>query len=82
MNIPLTPEELTIEQDADNLISLTGKKRKKIENVLAKAKKNCSISLINSAFALDKLKEKANNQGMPYQNQTLIQSILKKNLIN
>ena len=76
----LTSEEVAIEKDADKLRPLTGKKREKIENILAKANKNRSISLRISAFALDRIKEKANRKGIPYQ--TLINSVLHKYITN
>ncbi len=76
----LLDEEKAIENDIDNLKSISGKKKKKIENILERAKKNRSISLRISNYDLEKLKEKANNEGVPYQ--TLINSILHKYITN
>ena len=76
----LSNEERAIENDIENLKPISGIKKKKIENILAKAKKNRSISLRISSFDLYKLKEKANNEGVPYQ--TLINSILHKYITN
>ncbi|MBW1650612.1 MAG: hypothetical protein JRJ44_08075 [Deltaproteobacteria bacterium] len=45
----LTREEIAIENEADKLRPLTGGKRKKIKNILAKAKKNRSVNLKISA---------------------------------
>ena len=69
-----------IENEIENLRPVSGIKKKKIENILTQAKKNRSISLRISTFDLEKLKEKANNEGIPYQ--TLINSILHKYITN
>ena len=76
----LLDEEIAIENDIEKLIPISGIKKKKIENIIAQAKKNRSISLRISNFDLDKLKEKASNEGVPYQ--TLINSILHKYITN
>ena len=76
----LLDEEKAIENDIDNLQPISGKKKKKIDNILERAKKNKSISLRISNYDLEKLKEKANNEGVPYQ--TLINSILHKYITN
>ncbi len=76
----LLDEEKAIENDMENLQPISGKKKKKIENILERAKKNRSISLRISNYDLEKLKEKANNEGVPYQ--TLISSILHKYITN
>ena len=74
--IKLTDEEKQIENDIENLQPVEGEKKQQIKNIIAQAKKNKSISLRISNFDLDKLKEKANLEGVPYQ--TLINSILHK----
>lgn len=76
----LLDEEKAIENEIENLKPLSGNKKEKIEKILAQAKKNRSISLRISNFDLEKLKEKANNEGVPYQ--TLINSILHKYITN
>ncbi len=76
----LLDEEKAIENDIKNLKPISGKKKTKIENILERAKKNRSISLRISNYDLEKLKEKANNEGVPYQ--TLINSILHKYITN
>ena len=63
----LLNEEKTIEKEIENLNPVSGNKKKKIENIIAEAKKNRSISLRISNVDLEKLKEKANNEGVPYQ---------------
>lgn len=76
----LLDEEKAIENEIEDLKPVSGNKRKKIENILAQARKNKSISLRISNFDLEKLKEKAKNEGIPYQ--TLINSILHKYITN
>ncbi len=78
--IELLDEEIDIEETIDDLEPVSGDKRKKIENILAQARKNKSVNLRISSFALEKLKEKANKEGIPYQ--TLINSILHKYITN
>ena len=76
----LLDEEKAIENEIENLKPISENKKEKIEKILAQAKKNRSISLRISNFDLEKLKEKANNEGIPYQ--TLINSILHKYITN
>jgi len=76
----LTTEELEFGEIIDKLQPVTGKKRAKIENILAETKKNRSISLRISSFDLGMLKKKARIQGIPYQ--TLINSVLHKYITN
>jgi len=76
----LLDDEKAIENDIENLRPISVAKKDKIENILTQAKKNRSISLRISNFDLDKLKEKASNEGVPYQ--TLINSILHKYITN
>jgi len=76
----LLEEEKAIENEIENLKPVSGIKRKKIETILTQAKKNRSISLRISNFDLEKLKEKAGHEGVPYQ--TLINSILHKYITN
>ncbi|NOZ60438.1 MAG: antitoxin [Calditrichaeota bacterium] len=72
----LLKEEKAIENEIDNLVLVSDENKKKIERILAASKKNRSISLRISNFHLERLKEKAQEQGIPYQ--TLINSILHK----
>lgn len=76
----LLEEEKAIEDDFENLRPVSEAKKKKIEKIISQTQKNKSISLRISGFDLDKLKEKANNEGIPYQ--TLINSILHKYVTN
>ncbi|MBN2000042.1 BrnA antitoxin family protein [candidate division KSB1 bacterium] len=76
----LLDEEKAIEDNIEALEPISEIKRKKIENILEQARKNKSISLRISSYDLEKLKEKAQNEGIPYQ--TLINSILHKYITN
>ncbi len=76
----LLDEEKAIENEIENLKPISGNKKEKIEKILAQAKKNRTVSLRISNFDLEKLKEKANNEGIPYQ--TLINFILHKYITN
>ena len=76
----LTEKEKAIEKEIDYLKPISGKKREKINSIISRAKKNKSISLRISNYDLEKIKEKANNDGIPYQ--TLINTILHKYVTN
>ncbi|KQC12377.1 MAG: hypothetical protein APR63_11140 [Desulfuromonas sp. SDB] len=76
----LTEEEKIIEEELDNYKAVTGKKREKIEKIIENAKKNKAISLRMTNFDLKKIKEKAKDEGIPYQ--TLITNILHKYITN
>jgi len=76
----LTNEEKEIENNIDSLISVSDRKRERIESILAKAKKNKAISLRIAEYDLEKLKEKAASDGIPYQ--TLINTVLHKYITN
>ncbi|MDA3799237.1 MAG: CopG family antitoxin [Kiritimatiellae bacterium] len=72
----LSKDEELIEDEIELLIPISGKKKEKVSKIIAKAKKNRSISLRVSNYDLEKIKERANAEGIPYQ--TLINSILHK----
>lgn len=79
-SLKLSDEEKAIEDEIENLKPITGAKRKRIGQIISQAKKNKSISLRISNYDLAKIKEKAYNEGIPYQ--TLINSILHKYISN
>ena len=76
----MTKEEKLIEDKIDELKPISGKKKGGIDQILKRARKNKSISLRISSYDLDKLKEKAERVGIPYQ--TLINSVLHKYVSN
>ena len=76
----LSEEEKIIEKEIETYRSVTGEKRKKIEGIITAAKKNKAISLRIANYDLEKLKEKAEQEGLPYQ--TLITTVLHKYISN
>jgi predicted DNA binding CopG/RHH family protein len=76
----LSEEEKQIENGLENYTSVKGEKREKIENIIANAKKNKAISLRMTNFDLERIKNKAEEEGIPYQ--TLITNILHKYITN
>ncbi len=76
----LTDEEKKIEGEIETFKSVTGEKRKKVESILTSAKKNKAISLRIANYDLEKLKERAEKEGLPYQ--TLITTVLHKYITN
>lgn len=74
--IRLTKEEQEIEDNAENFIPLSPRNRRRMEQALAKARKEASISLRLTAQDLWDIKRKAAEEGIPYQ--TFIGSILHK----
>ncbi|MCK5152858.1 MAG: hypothetical protein KAQ93_00745 [Spirochaetales bacterium] len=76
----LTNKEKSIENDIENLVSVSVGKKEQIESILSRAKKNKAISLRIAEYDLGKLKEKAAREGIPYQ--TLINTVLHKYITN
>ncbi len=76
----LLPDEQEIENNIDNLRIVSLEKRNKINGLLNNAKKNRAISLRIANYDLEKLKERAKKEGIPYQ--TLISSIIHKYITN
>jgi predicted DNA binding CopG/RHH family protein len=72
----LDKTEREIEKNAHLMVPVSEQKRIKIETILSRARKSRSISLRINSYDLNKLKEKAFQNGMPYQ--TLITTILHK----
>ena len=72
----LTEEEKQIENEMDQYKSVSEEKKEKIEKIIDQSKKNKAISLRINNYDLEKIKEKAEREGVPYQ--TLITNILHK----
>ncbi len=72
----LTEEERRIEGDIENLKLISKEKKGRIEKIIDRAKKDRAISLRMSSYDLEKIKERAKEEGIPYQ--TLINMILHK----
>ena len=75
-NNNLTEDEQRIEDDIEKLRPVSKEKKARIEKIIERAKKNRAISLRISNYDLEKIKKKANKEGVPYQ--TLINMILHK----
>jgi len=74
--IKLDPFEKGIEAHIDKSAPITGEKRRRIEAILEKSRKTKNINIRISEYDLTHLKQKAEEEGMPYQ--TLISSVLHK----
>ncbi len=72
--------EQSIEDDADNFVSVRGEKRAQIDALLDGVKKTRNINIRISEFDLDRLKTLSSKEGLPYQ--TLISSVLHKFVTN
>ena len=74
--IKLDEYEKKIENEILNFVSLSSEEKSKIENIIDKENEKKSISLRLRKYDLEKLKERAQQEGMPYQ--TLLSSIVHK----
>ena len=72
----LDAEEQEIEDFADELVPVEGQERKDIEKILARTRKNKNVNIRLTEFDLDRIRAKAEREGVPYQ--TLISSVLHK----
>jgi predicted DNA binding CopG/RHH family protein len=76
MNKTLDKFESGIEKNSSGYRSASDKKRKRIESILEKSRKTKNINIRISEYDLEKLREKSNKEGIPYQ--TLVSSVLHK----
>ncbi len=74
--IKLDKYEQEIEDNFDRLVPVSKKEKKRIDSIIEKARKNISISLRINNYDLEKIKIKADKDGLPYQ--TLITTVLHK----
>jgi len=74
--IILDEYEQSIEKDIDSYQSVSAIEKNKIENIINRENEKKSISLRLRKYDLDKLKERAEQEGIPYQ--TLLSSIIHK----
>jgi predicted DNA binding CopG/RHH family protein len=72
--------ERDIESRITDYVPVAGKKRKGIEDILAKSRKTKNINIRIRAHDLEKLREKSSQEGLPYQ--TLIAQVLHKYINN
>jgi len=75
-DFPLDEEEQSIEDSADELVSVSSEERQRVERILARGRKNRNINIRLSELDLDRIKSRAEREGLPYQ--TLISSVLHK----
>ena len=76
MNTALDKFESGIEKNSSGYRQAPEKKRKRIESILEKSRKTKNINIRISEYDLEKLREKSDQEGIPYQ--TLVSSILHK----
>ena len=72
----LTEEEQQIEDAADELVPVSQEERERVERILARARKNKNINIRLSEMDLERIKSRADREGLPYQ--TLVSSVLHK----
>ena len=72
----LDEEEQAIEDSAEEYVPVGDEERARIERVLARSRKNKNINIRVSEADLDRIRTKADREGLPYQ--TLISSVLHK----
>jgi predicted DNA binding CopG/RHH family protein len=76
MNTALDNFESEIEKNSAGYRPVSEKKQKRIESILEKSRKTKNINIRISEYDLEKLREKSEEEGIPYQ--TLIASVLHK----
>lgn len=74
--VKLDGYEKELENEILNFTSLSKEEKDKIENIINKENDKKSISLRLRTYDLEKLKERARQEGMPYQ--TLLSSLIHK----
>ena len=74
--IRLTPEEQEIEDHIDDMVPASEENRERLARAVERARKTRSISLRIASYDLDRLKDKAQEEGVGYQ--TLITSVLHR----
>jgi predicted DNA binding CopG/RHH family protein len=72
--------EKEIESQGSEYISVSGRKRQRIESILERSKKTKNINIRINEFDLENLRKKSEEEGIPYQ--TLITSVLHKYVTN
>ena len=74
--VKLDEYEKELENEILNFTSLSKEEKNKIENIIDKENDKKSISLHLRTYDLEKLKERARQEGIPYQ--TLLSSLIHK----
>lgn len=76
----LDPSEKGIETAAESYRPVTRRKLRKVETIIERARKSRNVNIRISESVLEKLKQRSQAEGLPYQ--TLISSVLHKYVIN
>ena len=76
MKITLDKFEQSIEDDAENFVPLSGDEVSEVESIINAANKTRNINIRISEYDIEKVKQRAAEEGIPYQ--TLISSIVHK----
>lgn len=63
----LDEEEQQIEDSADELVPMKGAERRRVEAIIERSRKNRNINLRLSEQDLDRIRAKAECEGVPYQ---------------
>ena len=74
--IKLDPFEKEIEAHVDKYVPIAGDKRRRIEAIIERSRKTKNINIRITEYDLAQLKQKAEEEGIPYQ--TLVSSVLHK----
>jgi predicted DNA binding CopG/RHH family protein len=80
MNTALDKFESDIEKNSSGYRPASEKKHNRIESILDKSRKTKNINIRISEYDLEKLRERSDKEGIPYQ--TLVSSILHKYVSN
>ena len=75
-NMVLDREEKEIEKNFEKYVSVSKKTKRRIEKIIEVSRKSRPISLRINVADLEKLKVKANGNGLPYQ--TMINVVIHK----
>ena len=76
MKVTLDNFEQSIEDNAGKFIPLSGDEMSEVESIINAANKTKNINIRISAYDIEKVKQRAAEEGIPYQ--TLISSIVHK----
>jgi len=76
MKMILDEFEQSIEDDAEKFVPLSEDEKSEVETIINTANKTKNINIRISAFDIEKVKQRAAEEGIPYQ--TLISSIIHK----
>ncbi|MCL2480289.1 MAG: CopG family antitoxin [Spirochaetaceae bacterium] len=79
MKIKLDKFEQSIEDNADKFVPLSDAEKNKVESIINVANKTKNINIRISEYDIEKVKQRAREEGIPYQ--TLISSIIHKYIV-